>query len=122
MKTNLFRAVSDGGNFTVVKSLSLLQFLRQNLQLQILDLNFCYHSRWVSFNKFNATSWLLNFEEYATKDVIPTVEAFTSIYRLTVIVFDVYRPISLKTETRSKCGQGARCRVTDKGEISPSLA
>ena len=59
------------------------------------------------------------FEEYATKDVIPTVEAFTSIYRLTVIVFDLYRPISLKAETRSKCGQGARRRVTDKGRLPP---
>ena len=61
------------------------------------------------------------FEEYATKDVIPTVEAFTSIFRLTVNVFDVYRHISLKAETRSKCGQGARRRVTDKGRLPPVL-
>ena len=61
------------------------------------------------------------FEQYATKDVIPTTEAFTSIYRRTVIVFDVYRPTSLKAETRSKCGQGARRRVTDKGRL-PILA
>ena len=54
-----------------------------------------------------------------TKDVIPTVEAFTSIYRRTDIVFDVYRPTSLKAETRSKCGQGARRRVTDKGRLPP---
>ena len=48
-----------------------------------------------------------SFEEYATKDVIPTVEAFASIYRRTDITFDVYRPTSLKAETRSKRGQGA---------------
>ena len=47
------------------------------------------------------------FEEYATKDVIPTVEAFVSIYRRTDTIFDVYRPTSLKAETRSKRGQGA---------------
>ena len=47
------------------------------------------------------------FEKYATKDVIPTVEAFASIYRRTDIIFDVYRPTSLKAETRSKRGQGA---------------
>ena len=37
----------------------------------------------------------------------PTVEAFASIYRRTDIIFDVYRPTSLKAETRSKRGQGA---------------
>ena len=53
------------------------------------------------------------------KDVIPTVESFTSIYRRTGIVFDVYRPTSLKAETRSKWCQGARRRVTDKGRLPP---
>ena len=59
------------------------------------------------------------FEEYATKDVIPSVEAFAAIYRRTDIVFDVYIANSLKAETWSKRGQGARCRVTDKGKLPP---
>ena len=45
-------------------------------------------------------------KEYETKDVIPTVEAFTAIYRRTYIVFDVFSPTCLKAETRSKHGQG----------------
>ena len=57
------------------------------------------------------------FEEYASKDVIPTVEAFSAIYRRTDIVFDVYRSTSLKAETRSKRGQGTRRRVSDKGKL-----
>ena len=60
-----------------------------------------------------------SFEEYATKDVILSVEAFAAIYRRTDIVFDVYIANSLKAETRSKRGQGARRRVTDKGKLPP---
>ena len=101
-------ALSDGGNFTVVKSLSLLQFLRQKIATA--------DTRPEASAIIVDGSALINtlpsrdsktFEEYATKDVIPTVEAFKSIYRLTFIVFDVYRPTSLKVETRSKCGQGS---------------
>ena len=57
------------------------------------------------------------FEDYASKYVIPTVEAFSAIYRRTDIVFDVYRSTSLKAETRSKRGQGTRRRVSDKGKL-----
>ena len=59
------------------------------------------------------------FEEYAAKDVIPLVEAFAAIYRRIDIVFDVYIANSLKAETRSKRGQGASRRVTDKGKLPP---
>ena len=57
------------------------------------------------------------FEEYASSDVVPTVEAFSVTYRRTYIIFDVYRPTSLKAESRSKRGKGARRRVTGKGKI-----
>ena len=57
------------------------------------------------------------FEEYATKDVIPSVESFAAIFRRTDIVFDVCRANILKAENRPKRGQGARRRVTDKGKL-----
>ncbi|KAJ8414891.1 hypothetical protein AAFF_G00024140 [Aldrovandia affinis] len=42
------------------------------------------------------------FEEYAMLDVLPTIQAYSTKYKRTDIVFDVYRPSSLKAETRSK--------------------
>ena len=48
------------------------------------------------------------FEEYATLDVFPKVQSYSSSYDRTDIVFDVYLPSSLKSETRTKRGQGAR--------------
>jgi len=60
------------------------------------------------------------FEEYAALDVVPTVQAYSSTYKRTDIVFDVYWSSSLKAETRSKRGIGARRRVTDKGKIPPN--
>ena len=59
------------------------------------------------------------FEEYAIKDVIPSVEAFATVYRRTDIIFYVYIANSLKAETRHMRSQGARHRVTDKGKLSP---
>ena len=50
------------------------------------------------------------FGEYAALDVVPKVKAFSSAYKRTDIVFDVYWPSSLKAETRTKRGQGARRR------------
>ncbi|KAJ8372700.1 hypothetical protein AAFF_G00277690 [Aldrovandia affinis] len=57
------------------------------------------------------------FEEYAMLDVLPTIQAYSTKYKRTDIVFDVYRPSSLKAETRSKQGRGVRRRVTGKGKI-----
>ncbi|KAJ8410237.1 hypothetical protein AAFF_G00202180 [Aldrovandia affinis] len=57
------------------------------------------------------------FEEYAMLDVLPTIQAYSTKYKRTDIVFDVYRPSSLKAETRSKRGRGVRRRVTGKGKI-----
>ena len=59
------------------------------------------------------------FEQYATKYVIPSVEAFAPIYRRTYIIFDVYITNSLKVETMSKRGQGAKRRLSDKGKLPP---
>ncbi|KAJ8394319.1 hypothetical protein AAFF_G00047260 [Aldrovandia affinis] len=42
------------------------------------------------------------FEEYAMLDVLPTIQAYSTKYKRTDIVFDVYRPSSLKAEIRSK--------------------
>ena len=57
------------------------------------------------------------FEDYAALDFLPRIEAYSSKYKRTDIVFDVYRPSSLKSETRSKRGRGARRRVTAKGKL-----
>ncbi|KAJ8387985.1 hypothetical protein AAFF_G00147760 [Aldrovandia affinis] len=45
------------------------------------------------------------------------IDAYSTKYKRTDIVFDVYRPSSLKAETRSKRGRGVRRRVTGKGKI-----
>ena len=42
---------------------------------------------------------------------------YTSKYRMTHLVFDVYSPSSLKAETRSKRGQGGRRKVTNKNTM-----
>ena len=57
------------------------------------------------------------FEDYATLDVIPTIRAYSIKYERTDIVFDVYRPSSLKAEARSKRGHGARRRVTSRCKV-----
>lgn len=57
------------------------------------------------------------FEEYAKFDVLPTIRAYSTKYKRTDIVFDVYRQSSLKAETRSKRGRGGRRRVTKDGKI-----
>ena len=57
------------------------------------------------------------FEEYAMLDVLPTIQAYSTKYKRTDIVFDVYRPSSLKAETRSKRGRGVRRRVTAAGKL-----
>jgi hypothetical protein len=60
------------------------------------------------------------FEQYAALDVIPTILAYSSKFKRIHIVFDVYWSTSLKAETRSKRGSGARHRVTAKGKIPPN--
>ena len=51
------------------------------------------------------------FDEYARVTIIPHVQALTDKYKRTDIVFDVYLPSSLKSETRQKRGTGAWIRV-----------
>ncbi|KAJ8351997.1 hypothetical protein SKAU_G00234730 [Synaphobranchus kaupii] len=57
------------------------------------------------------------FDEYAALDVLPTIQVYSSKYKRTDILFDVYRKASLKAETRLRRGLGARCRVTDNGKV-----
>ena len=52
------------------------------------------------------------FDEYARETIIPNVTALSEKYKRTDVVFDVYLPSSLKSETRMKRGTGARRRVT----------
>ena len=52
------------------------------------------------------------FDDYAKEDIIPKVESYGARYKRVDVVFDVYKKSSLKSETRSKTGQGIRRRVT----------
>ncbi|XP_056134724.1 mucin-5AC [Lampris incognitus] len=52
------------------------------------------------------------FDDYAKEDIIQKVESYGAKYKRVDIVFDVYKTSSLKSETRSKRGQGMRRRVT----------
>ena len=56
------------------------------------------------------------FDDYAKEDIIPNVESYGAKYERVDIVFDVYKKSSLKSETRSKRGQGIRRRVTGKSK------
>ncbi|KAL0198142.1 hypothetical protein M9458_006682, partial [Cirrhinus mrigala] len=60
------------------------------------------------------------FEEYAVQDVVPKIQAYSSKYERTDIIFDVYWTSSLKAETRSNRGKGGRRRVTDKTKLPPN--
>jgi len=60
------------------------------------------------------------FEDYALLDVLPKILAYSSNYDRTDIVFDVYRPSSLKAETRSKRGSGVKRRVSGNGRLPPN--
>lgn len=53
------------------------------------------------------------FDDYAKEDIIPKVESYGARYERVDVVFDVYKKSSLKSETRSKRGQGIRRRVTE---------
>lgn len=57
------------------------------------------------------------FEDYAMLDVLPKVLTYSTKYKRTDIVFDVYQSSSLKAETRSKRGHGVKRRVTNKGKV-----
>ena len=51
------------------------------------------------------------FYDYAKEDIIPKVEYYGARYERVDVVFDVYNKSSLKSDTRSKRGQGIRRRV-----------
>ena len=51
---------------------------------------------------------------------MPTIEAYSTKYIRTDIVFDVYQNLSLKTETRETRGSGTRRRVSPTGKIPPN--
>ena len=76
-------------SYTYVKRCSLLRYLNPKLQYQ------------------TATTCFKDFY-YARQDVLPSVKSFSSWYMRTDIVFDTYRPMSLKAETRS---QRKRCQA-----------
>ena len=55
------------------------------------------------------------FNEYAREDVVKQIEVYGTKYQRVDVVFDVYQPNSLKSETRSKRGKGMRRKV--KGSV-----
>ena len=60
------------------------------------------------------------FADYVQREVMPTIEAYSTKYIRTDIVFDVYQNLSLKTETRETRGSGTRRRVSPTGKIPPN--
>ena len=62
----------------------------------------------------------VTFEDYAVQDVVPKIQAYSSKYARTDIIFDIYCNSSLKAETRSKRGKGGRRRVNDKTKAPPN--
>ena len=59
----------------------------------------------------------MTFEEYAALEFVSKVQSYCSKYSRIDLVFDVYKSSSLKAETRTKRGFGARRRVSEKGNI-----
>jgi len=57
------------------------------------------------------------FAEYSEMEFISKVDTCARKYHRTDIVFDTYQASSLKSETRSKRGHGARRRVTGTGKL-----
>jgi hypothetical protein len=94
---------------TAVRNHSLQQSWRHTLLLLILDGSALINALLPRISK--------TFEEYAVLEVVPKVQTYSCTSTRTDIVFDVYWSSSLKAETRSKRGIGARRRVTDKVKI-----
>ena len=57
------------------------------------------------------------FAEYAENEFIPRIKASANKYLRTDVVFDTYPASSLKSETRSRRGEGNRRRVTESGRL-----
>ena len=49
-------------------------------------------------------------------NIIPKVESYGARYERVDVVFGVYKKSSLKSETRSKRGQGIRRKKSDRNE------
>lgn len=111
-------ALSDSGNLYSCQKSQLASILEDQVSLPDTEPN--VEAIIVDGSAFvNSVQPRLSktFEEYATLEIIPKIETFSSKYQRTDIVFDIYRTGSLKAETRSRRGFGARRRVTDKGKI-----
>ena len=55
--------------------------------------------------------------DYAREYILPNIKVYGAIYKIVVVVFDVYSISTLKGETRMGRGQGIRRRVTDRSLI-----
>ena len=76
----------------------------------------CPHRRWFIIGACLATEERKDISEsYATLDFLPVIHTAASMTWHTV--FDVYSSSSLKADTRSKCGQGGRRKVTKKNTV-----
>ena len=92
-------------NLCHVKSLNLFQYLRVSPTYQTF-------SRHLEHRRHLRN--MLSINEFAKE-----IRMYSSKYLRTDIVFDAYISGSLKAETRSKRGMGARRRVTASGKIPP---
>ncbi len=109
-------SLSDGGRFHVCQKSQLAAVLEGKVTLTVAepvtDVIVIDGSALISTLPPRMTKTLA---EYAEMEFIPKVDACSRKYHRTDIMFDAYQASSLKSETRSKRGQGARLRVTGTG-------
>ena len=60
------------------------------------------------------------FDDYAKDVIIPTLQSYARHYYRTDVVFDIYKPDSLKAMTRSKRGTGIWCKVVGSSRLPGS--
>ena len=60
------------------------------------------------------------FDDYAKDVIIPTLQSYARHYYRTDVVFDIYKPDSLKAMTRSKRGTGIRRKVVGSSRLPGS--
>ena len=60
------------------------------------------------------------FDDYATDVILPVIETYTRKYQRTDLVFDIYRPDSLKSSTRERRETGKRRKVVGASRVPSS--
>ena len=109
-------SLSDSGKFHTCQKSQLAELLQAQVAIPDKEPRGDNHNRWLGTNPV-PTSIIpcrsKSFDDYAREEVIQKIESYCTKYQRVDVVFDVYKSSSLKSETRSKRGQGVRRRVTE---------